>query len=117
MATTAFPSGLTRQLLESVGKFAASRLRRLGALEVAPDWQQRASVCERCALRVVSCGVSYCGKPYLQQLQRDPAVEGCGCSCRDKAKSPGEHCPIDIHYQAAFQSETTCSCKWCASAG
>lgn len=113
MSTTVSVNGVTRYLLEALGKFATARLRQVGAMQVYPDWEERAEVCERCALRVVSCGVSFCGNPFLKQLERDPAVDGCGCPCHDKAKSAGEHCPIDVHYQAAGRSHGDCSCKWC----
>jgi hypothetical protein len=114
MATSAPATGVTRFLLEAVGKFAAARLRGVGALKIHPDWQSRATVCERCPLRVIKCGVSYCGNPLLQQIDRDPAVDGCGCACRDKAKSPSEHCPIDRHHGPAERDGADCSCKWCA---
>ncbi len=115
MATSAPASGITRHLLEAIGKFASARLRQVGALRIHPQWQARAEVCERCALRVVKCGISYCGNPLLQQIDRDPATDGCGCPCRDKAKSPAEHCPIDFHYRAADRRPHggECSCKWC----
>jgi hypothetical protein len=106
---------VARIFLEAVGKFAAARLRNVGAMKVHPDWQARAMTCERCPLRVISCGVSYCGNPLLQQIDRDPAVDGCGCACRDKAKSPSEHCPIDRHHQAAERHGAECSCKWCST--
>jgi hypothetical protein len=106
-------NGITRCLLEAVGKFATARLRQVGAMRVHPQWEERAAACERCALRVVSCGVSYCGNPFLKQIERDPAVEGCGCPCHDKAKSAGEHCPIDARYHPARTAEGECNCKWC----
>jgi hypothetical protein len=113
MATTIAQNGVTRYFLEALGKFATARLRQVGAARVHPQWEDRAEVCERCSLRVVSCGASFCGNPFLKQLDRDPAVDGCGCPCRDKAKSPGEHCPVDAHYQAAEQLAGECNCKWC----
>jgi hypothetical protein len=115
MATSAPATGVTRFFLEALGKFAAARLRGVGALKVHPDWKARATVCERCPLRVISCGVSYCGNPLLRQTDREPAVDGCGCACRDKAKSPSEHCPIDSHHQPAARRANNCSCKWCAA--
>jgi hypothetical protein len=113
MATTIAQNGVTRYFLEALGKFATARLRQVGAARIHPEWEDRAEVCERCSLRVVSCGVSFCGNPFLKQLDRDPAVDGCGCPCRDKAKSPGEHCPVDAHYQATEQAGGECNCKWC----
>ena len=95
-----------------MAKAAAARLRGLGMLNVATDWERKAAVCERCPLRVVKCGVSYCGNPYLQQIDRDPAIDGCGCPCREKAKTPGEHCPIDRTYRPAALKEP-CTCRWC----
>ena len=74
----------------------------------------RAEICERCPLRVVQCGKSYCGKPYLQQIDRDPAVDGCGCPCRAKAKDPAEHCPLSTRHHPATKTATGCDCKWCA---
>ncbi|MGD0463288.1 MAG: hypothetical protein ABSB74_12455 [Tepidisphaeraceae bacterium] len=114
MATSAPATGVARFFLEAVGKFAAARLRGVGALTVHPDWQVRAAICERCPLRVIRCGVSYCGNPLLQQIDRDPAMDGCGCACRDKAKSPSEHCPIDHRHGPARRGGADCSCKWCA---
>jgi hypothetical protein len=113
MGTSANATGITRYLLEALGKFASARLRQVGALRVHPQWQARATICERCALRVVRCNISYCGNPLLQQIDRDPALDGCGCPCRDKAKSPSEHCPIDSRYHAAQNHGESCSCKWC----
>ena len=115
MGRSATATGITRYLLEALGKFAAARLRDIGAARVYPQWETRAAVCERCPLRVIRCGVSYCGNPLLKQLDRDPAVDGCGCPCHDKSKDPGEHCPVDGHHQAARQSAEGCTCKWCAA--
>src|SRR5271165_1021302 len=114
MATSAPATGVTRALLEALGKFAAARLRQVGALRVHPRWETRAAVCERCPIRVVRCGISYCGNPLLKQIDRDPALDGCGCPCRDKAKSPDEHCPVNGRHQAAASDGRGCSCKWCA---
>ncbi|MGD0767725.1 MAG: hypothetical protein ABSB42_05960 [Tepidisphaeraceae bacterium] len=115
MATSATATGVTRYFLEALGKFATARLRRVGALRVYPQWEARAAVCERCPLRVIRYGVSYCGTPLLRQIDRDPAIDGCGCPCHDKAKSAQEHCPIDGHHQAAVRHNGECSCKWCAA--
>ena len=113
MATSAPATGVTRFFLEAVGKFAAARLRNVGAIKTHPQWEARAAICERCPLRVVKCGVSYCGNPLLQQIDREPALDGCGCPTRDKAKAPHEHCPIDAHHQAAHRQAGDCNCKWC----
>jgi len=87
----------------------------MGLLGEAVDWQTRAAVCERCHLRHVKCGISYCGRPLVNLPFRDEAVDGCGCPCREKAKRPGEHCPIDAHALAAHRDQSGCSCKWCES--
>jgi hypothetical protein len=102
-------------LRQALGKFAMARLRRVGVGTVHPNWEERAAVCERCPMRVIRCGVSYCGKPFAQQIDRDPVMDGCGCPCREKAQSPSEHCPIDSHHQAAERGEI-CTCKWCQAA-
>jgi len=86
----------------------------MGLLKTQVDWAARASVCEGCPLMRVKKGVSYCGTPYLQQIDRDLVTEGCGCPTRQKAKSPEEHCPIDSHHRAATQLGGNCTCKWCA---
>src|SRR5918993_5352932 len=90
-------------LSRAAARSAASRLRRLGLLPESVDWAQRAAVCERCHLRVVQGGISYCGRPFLEHVSRDPAHDGCGCPTRAKAKSPGEHCPLDWAHRAARQ--------------
>jgi len=101
---------------DALRRFAMSRLRRMGLRSIHPDWQQRAAVCELCPMRVIRCGVSYCGNPFLEQIDRDPTTDGCGCPCREKAQAPAEHCPIDSRHQAARRGQTCCSCKWCQSA-
>ncbi|MGA3068501.1 MAG: hypothetical protein ABSF29_16790 [Tepidisphaeraceae bacterium] len=105
-----------RQLAGALQRFAGARLRRAGLQKVHPQWQQRAEVCERCPMRVIRCGISYCGNPFLEQIDRDPAIDGCGCPCREKAQSPAEHCPVDPHHRAAQRGPGPCSCKWCQSA-
>ena len=99
-----------------MAKGAAARLRRTGALTTRPDWPALAAVCERCPLLVVQRGVSYCGTPYLRQIGRDPATDGCGCPTHDKAKRPGEHCPVTVRHQPAEGVGRACTCKWCAAA-
>ncbi len=94
-------------------KAGAARLRSLGLLPVRIDWAARASVCERCPMRVVQCGVSYCGTPFLRMPLRDPVVDGCGCPTREKARDPREHCPIDAHHAEARGDDGRCTCKWC----
>jgi hypothetical protein len=87
----------------------------MGILPTPDSWAQRAEICERCPLRVVRKGVSYCGKPLLEQIQRD-ATDGCGCPTHDKAKDPHEHCPLTIRHQATRQVGAPCDCKWCQGA-
>src|SRR5687767_783982 len=102
-------------LTRAATKSATSRLRELGVLPVRADWTARAVQCERCPLRVVRCGVSYCGKPFVAMPVRDPATDGCGCPTVAKAKDPSEHCPLDARHQPAIQVGGQCSCKWCAT--
>jgi len=97
-------------VVRAAPKAASARLRQAGMLSDASGWEERAAVCETCHLRVVRCGVSYCGVPLLEFPDRDEAVDGCGCPCRDKAKSPGEHCPLP---GAPGDASAACSCKWC----
>jgi hypothetical protein len=103
-------------LSRAAAKSAGARLRKLGALHTSRNWAARATVCERCPLRVVRAGVSYCGKPFLDQVSRDP-TEGCGCPTREKAKDPVEHCPLDVRHRPAVKSAGGCSCKWCVLGG
>ena len=109
--------GVFAALSRAAAKSAASRLRRLGVLPQRVDWAARASACERCPLRVVSAGVSYCGTPFLRKVDRDPALDGCGCPTVSKAKDPAEHCPVTARHQAASMVDDACDCKWCALAG
>ena len=98
---------------KAAAKSAASRLRRLGLLRQASDWASRASICETCHLRHVHKGASYCGRPFLQQIDRDTAEDGCGCPVREKARSPHEHCPLDWRSRRARDLPEGCTCKWC----
>ncbi len=77
------------------------------------DWVARATACERCPLRVVKCGVSYCGTPFAGMPVRDPGIDGCGCPTREKARDGAEHCPIDTSHQPARTIDGDCTCKWC----
>ena len=105
-----------KSLTRAAAKAASSRFRRFGALPTAPDWAQRAAVCETCHLRVIHKGVSYCGRPFLELIQRDPAEDGCGCPCHDKAKDPTEHCPLNPFNRRAARDELdACECKWCSA--
>ncbi len=100
-------------LSRAAAKAGAARLRRAGIGAVSADWIDRASICERCPLRVIHRGVSYCGSPLLSKIDRDVTSDGCGCPCREKAKSPTEHCPLDRYHRAAVLDGETCNCKWC----
>jgi hypothetical protein len=102
-------------LANAVAKAAGAFIRRYGLTSVADGWEVKAAVCERCHLRVVKCGVSYCGKPFLRQIDRELAVDGCGCPCREKAKTPGEHCPLDGSNLPSLQADGACNCKWCTA--
>jgi len=101
-------------LSRAAAKAASARLRLLSLLPSKADWSARAALCERCPMRVLHMGASYCGKPFLHRIDRDPALDGCGCPTRDKAKAPEEHCPIDPQNRPALKNGATCSCKWCA---
>jgi hypothetical protein len=104
-------------LSRAAAKSAGARLRRMGLLGERVDWAARAAACERCPLRVVSAGTSYCGTPFLRQVDRDPAQDGCGCPTVAKAKDPAEHCPVTVRFHAASStSHHGCDCKWCALA-
>jgi hypothetical protein len=107
------PSTVFKALSRAAAKAASAKLRRIGALPLKQNWTSRAIVCERCPMRVVRNGTSYCGRPYLQQVVRDPVVDGCGCPTREKAKSPHEHCPLTVQGMTAEKVGATCNCKWC----
>ncbi len=104
-----------RALSRAAAKAAGARLRGLGALRTGHDWTLRAETCERCPLRSIHRGVSYCGTPFMRRILRDEAVEGCGCPCNQKAKDPAEHCPIDARQQPAQRTTTSCNCRWCTA--
>jgi hypothetical protein len=106
--------GVLATLSRAAAKSTAARLRRLRIGSVHPHWVRRASVCEQCPLRVISCGQSYCGRPLLEHVRRDPVIDGCGCPTIAKAKDPAEHCPLDAHHRRARSMAGRCSCKWCA---
>ena len=101
-------------LSRAAAKAAKARLREIGIGSVAPDWARRAAECERCPLRVIRRNVSYCGRPLLERMHRDVALEGCGCPTHAKAQSPDEHCPLDGAHRAAATIDGRCNCKWCA---
>jgi hypothetical protein len=107
-------AGTFRTLSRAAAKSAAATFRQIGFGSVHPQWTDRAAICERCPLRVVHRGVSYCGNPLLRQIHREPASDGCGCPTRAKAKSAAEHCPLDVRHQPAVHAPTrSCNCKWC----
>jgi hypothetical protein len=101
-----------RQLSRAAAKSAAARLRRMGLLRQDHDWAARAALCERCPLRVIRRGISFCGRPFLERLGHDDSP-GCGCPTRDKAKDPAEHCPLDQRNRPAARTSQGCNCKWC----
>jgi hypothetical protein len=103
-------------LSRAAAKAGSARLRRMSLLPVKQNWASRAAVCERCHMRVLHGDVSYCGKPFLRQIDRDPAADGCGCPTREKAKSPDEHCPLDPANRPAQMIDQRCTCKWCQAA-
>lgn len=106
---------LSATLIRALYKFGGSIVRNYRMAPTHPDWAARAEACERCPLRVIQCGRSYCGKPFLQKVDRDPVVDGCGCPTHAKAKDPTEHCPIDRRMFPAQKNESTCSCRWCGT--
>ncbi len=116
MACSSCSSSPFRDLTRAMAKAASARLRGVGALKVADNWTTRAAICENCPLMVVRGNTSYCGTPFLQKIDRDPGIDGCGCPTRDKARSPAEHCPLDARHRPATQESNICNCKWCRSA-
>lgn len=104
-------------LSRAAAKAAGARLRRLGLLREARDWAERAVICESCPMRRVVNGTSYCGRPFLQNIDRDPSEDGCGCPTREKARRPDEHCPLDWSNHPARLEAEGCNCKWCNTYG
>lgn len=88
-------------------------MRSMGLLPAKVDWIARQRVCATCPLLVVHNKASYCGRPFLQKIDRDPVSDGCGCPTRAKAQDPNEHCPITSRYLASHRDGATCNCKWC----
>ncbi len=101
-------------LSRAAAKSASSRLRRMGLLPIRHDWAARAGVCETCPLRVIHRGATYCGKPLLHQLHRDP-IDGCGCPISAKSRDPDEHCPVTARHLPAARTDDHCDCKWCVA--
>ncbi len=112
MACFSCSSNSFRSISSAMAKAASARWRELSGGKVAADWVAREGICARCPMQVISRGVSYCGTPFLRKIDRDPAVDGCGCPTRAKARSPEEHCPVDERYQLAVLG-AECNCKWC----
>ena len=111
-------STIWRDLSRAAAKAASAKFRQIRLAPTSPMWAQRAEVCERCPLRFVRQGKSYCGRPFLSHMERDASVEGCGCPTHDKAKDPSEHCPLTPgNYPASHAGVAGCDCKWCAIAG
>jgi hypothetical protein len=103
------------RLSRAAAKAASARLRRLGVLPIRADWAARAAICERCPLRVVFRGTTYCGRPFVHRVHREPVADGCGCPTLAKAKDPAEHCPLDAsHRGAVIDPSSGCTCKWCS---
>lgn len=102
-----------KSLSRAAVKAAGARLRRLGLGGTAPQWADRAALCERCSLRIISRGISYCGVPFTEMIQRDPATDGCGCPTKAKAQDPDEHCPLDRRNLPVLVTNGRCACKWC----
>lgn len=108
--------GMLALLSRAAAKSAGAKLRQAGILPVKSDWAARAALCERCPLRVIVGKTSYCGRPFQQQISRDPTVDGCGCPTIAKAKDPTEHCPLDPRHRPASPAthgNGACTCKWC----
>lgn len=108
---TRFGSPVFALLSRAAAKSAGARLRRAGILRTDPLSAGRLQQCEACSLRVVADGVAHCGKPLLKQIRR-PADQGCGCPVEDKARRPGEHCPITLSGRPRNE-RGICDCKWC----
>ena len=103
-------------LSRAAAKSASARLRNLGVLRVDADWRARATACAGCPLRTVVRGVPHCGRPLLRQVTRS-AADGCGCPIEDKARRPGEHCPLSTNGTPRRAAGGACDCKWCAVPG
>jgi hypothetical protein len=108
--------GAFAALSRAAAKSAAAKFRSLRLVPVRVNWPARASVCERCPMRVISGKVSYCGTPFLRKVVRDPQIDGCGCPTIAKAKDPKEHCPLNVRNEPARSVDGACDCKWCARA-
>ncbi|MFT3789064.1 MAG: hypothetical protein QM770_23300 [Tepidisphaeraceae bacterium] len=114
MSVALSPTRFALKLVSAGVKRAESLFRSIGVGHEHPQWQARAEICSRCPLVVVKCGKSYCGRPFLNQVERDEPTEGCGCPVLAKAKDPREHCPRDLHFDASSKTED-CDCMWCTT--
>ena len=101
-------------LSRAAAKSASARLRNLGVLRTNAGWRARADACAACPLRTVVRGVAHCGTPLLRQVHRSPA-DGCGCPVEDKARRPGEHCPLSANGTPRRAAGGACDCKWCGA--
>jgi len=100
-------------LSRAAAKSASSRMRSMGLLSTRVDWSARTQVCARCPLMVLRNGKSYCGKPFLEKIDRDDVMDGCGCPIQPKAQDPTEHCPLSTSNRKSTTGPN-CDCKWCA---
>jgi hypothetical protein len=107
------PSRLLARLVYASINFSRSHIRDTLGTGVHPQWQDRMEICESCPLRVVKCGKSYCGKPLLQNIDREEHAEGCGCPTRAKARDPQAHCPRTRNYEPPTTTKQSCDCVWC----
>jgi hypothetical protein len=107
------PSTLIRKLTNAAYKASRARLRAIGMGRTHPQWAERATICETCPLRIIEKKVSYCGRPFLHDIDRDPTINGCGCPTIPKAQDLTEHCPLNRQHLPANTTSLTCDCKWC----
>jgi hypothetical protein len=102
-------------LSRAAARNAGARMRSMGLLPAKVDWATRAGVCARCPLLVVRGQTSYCGRPFLEKIDRDAELDGCGCPVRAKAQDPAEHCPLTVANRKSTRVGAACDCKWCAA--
>ncbi|HQY89681.1 MAG TPA: hypothetical protein PK402_13595 [Tepidisphaeraceae bacterium] len=116
MSIALSPTRLVLKVLLGGTKKASSVFRSVGVGANHPQWEARAEICQRCPLLHVKCGKTYCGRPFLQQIEREEATEGCGCPVNAKAKDPTEHCPRNAQWEASSKTQAgSCDCVWCVS--
>jgi len=109
------PSRVLARLVFASINFTRSSVRDLTGGSVHPQWQERMEACERCPMRVVQCGKSYCGKPLLKQVEREEHLDGCGCPTRAKARDTQGHCPRTAGYAEPTTTKASCDCVWCST--